>query len=66
VGKPKGKKSLGIPRHGWENTLEVVLIDIILDYVGEIHLAEDRDQWWNHEHDSKALSSVLCWLFLSS
>jgi hypothetical protein len=45
VGKSEGKRSLGKPRHGWENNIKMDLRQVGLCDVDWIELAEDRDQW---------------------
>jgi len=44
VGKPEGKRSLGRPRHRWEDNIKMDLLEVI----GEgdwMELAQDRDRW---------------------
>jgi hypothetical protein len=43
VGKPKGKKPLGRPRHRWEDGIRMDLREIGLEGVDWIQLAQDRD-----------------------
>jgi hypothetical protein len=45
VGKPKGKRPLGRPRHRWEDGIKMDLTEIGWGGVAWIHLAEDRDLW---------------------
>jgi hypothetical protein len=45
VGKPKGKRPLGRPRHRWEDGVRMDLREIGLGGVDWIRLAQDRDQW---------------------
>jgi hypothetical protein len=45
MGKPKGKTSLGIPRHRWEDAIKMYLREIGWWGVEWIHLAQDRDRW---------------------
>jgi hypothetical protein len=45
VGKPKGKRPLGRPRHRWEDGIRMDLRDIGLGGVDWIRLAQDRDLW---------------------
>jgi hypothetical protein len=40
VGKPEGKRPLGIPRHG----IRMHLLEIVLGGVDWIRLAQDRDR----------------------
>jgi hypothetical protein len=44
VGKPEGKRPLGIPRHRWEDGIRMVLREIGLGGVDRIRLAQDRDR----------------------
>jgi hypothetical protein len=46
VGRPKGKRPLGRPRHRWEDNIKMDLRDIGIDGVNWIQLALDRVQWW--------------------
>jgi hypothetical protein len=45
VGKPKGKRPLGRPRHRWEDGIKMDLREIGWGGVEWIHLAQDRDLW---------------------
>jgi hypothetical protein len=45
VGKPEGKRSLGRPRHRWEDGIRMDLREIGLGGVVWIRLAQDRDRW---------------------
>jgi hypothetical protein len=45
VGKPKGKRPPGRPRHRWEDGIRMDLREIGLGGVDWIRLAQDRDQW---------------------
>jgi hypothetical protein len=42
VGKPEGKRPLGRPRHRWEGGIRM---EIGLEDVDWIRLAQDRDRW---------------------
>jgi hypothetical protein len=44
VGKPEGKRSLGRPRHRWNDSIKMDHREIGLEGVDWIHLAQDRDQ----------------------
>ena len=45
VGKPKGKRSLGRPRHRWEYNIKMDLWEV--GGGGDwMELAQDRDRWW--------------------
>jgi hypothetical protein len=47
VGKPEGKKSLGIPRRRWEDNIKTDLQEVECGGgVDWIELAQDRDRWW--------------------
>jgi hypothetical protein len=46
VGKPKGKRSVGRPRHRWEDGIRMDLRETGLGDVDLIRLAQDRDRWW--------------------
>jgi hypothetical protein len=44
VGRPKGKRPLGRPRHMWVDNIKLDLREIGIDGVNWIHLAQDRVQ----------------------
>ena len=43
-GKPEGKRSLGRPRHRWEDNIMMDLQEVICGGMGWIDLADDRDR----------------------
>jgi hypothetical protein len=45
VGKPEGKRPLGIPRRRWEDNIRMDLVEIGWECVDWMHLAQDRDNW---------------------
>jgi len=45
VGKPKGKRPPGRPRHRWENNITMDLQEVGCGGVDWIELAQDRDRW---------------------
>jgi hypothetical protein len=45
VGRPKGKRPLGRPRHRWEDNIKLDLREMGIDGVNWIQLAQDRVQW---------------------
>jgi hypothetical protein len=45
VGKPEGKRSLGRPRHRWEDNIRMELRGTGWVGMDWIDLAQDRDQW---------------------
>jgi hypothetical protein len=45
VGKPEGKRPLGIPRRRWIDNIKVNLVEIGLGVVDWIGLAQDRYRW---------------------
>jgi hypothetical protein len=45
VGKPEGKRPLGRPRRRWINNIKMELLEIGLNVVDWIGLAEDRYRW---------------------
>jgi hypothetical protein len=47
VGKPKGKRPLRRNRHRWEDNIRLDLREIVWEDVKWMHLAQDRDQWWD-------------------
>jgi hypothetical protein len=48
VGKPKGKRPPGRPRHRWVDNIKTYLREIGWGGVSWIDLAQDRDQWRAH------------------
>jgi hypothetical protein len=44
VGIPNGKRSLGRPRHKWEDNIKMDLMEIGIDGANWIWLAQDRVQ----------------------
>jgi hypothetical protein len=46
VGRPKGKRPLGRPRHRWEVNIKMDLREIGINGANWIRLAQDRVQWW--------------------
>jgi hypothetical protein len=67
VGKPEGKRSLGIPRRKWEDNIKMYLREIGWGGMDCIELAPNRDQWkalvnmvmnlWVPQNGEKFLSS---------
>jgi hypothetical protein len=47
VGKPKGKRPLERPRHRWKDGFKMDPREIGWGGVKWIHLAQDRDRWWD-------------------
>jgi hypothetical protein len=45
VGKPEGKRPLGRPRRSWINNVKMDLLEIGLNVVDWICLAQDRYMW---------------------
>ena len=45
VGKPDGNRSLGRPRHRWEDNIKVDLCEVGCGGVDWIRLAQDRNRW---------------------
>jgi hypothetical protein len=45
VGKPEGKRSLGRPRHRWEDNIKADLQEVGCEGMDWIDLAKDRDRW---------------------
>jgi hypothetical protein len=45
LGKPEGKRPLGIPRHRWEDNINLDLQEIGCGGKDWIELAQDRDSW---------------------
>jgi hypothetical protein len=45
VGKPEGTRPLGRPRHRWMDNIKMDLLEIGMNVVGWIGLAQDRYRW---------------------
>jgi hypothetical protein len=45
VGKPEGKRPLGRPRRMWMDNIKIDLLEMGLNIVGWIGLAQDRYRW---------------------
>ena len=45
LGKPDGKRPLGIPRRRWEDTIKMDLQEVLRGCGDWIELAQDRDRW---------------------
>jgi len=46
VGKPEGKRPLGIPRHKWEDNIKIDLQEVGCSGTDWIDLIQNRDRWW--------------------
>ena len=45
VGNPEGIRSLGRPRHRWEDNIKMDLQEVGCEGLEWIELAQDRDRW---------------------
>ena len=45
LGKPEGKRLLGIPRRRWEDNIKTDLQEVGCGVMGWIDLDQDRDSW---------------------
>jgi hypothetical protein len=45
VGKPKGRRTLGRPRHRWLNNIRMNLVEVEWGDVDWICLAQDSNRW---------------------
>ena len=45
MGKPKGKRPLGRPRHRWEDNIKMDLQEVRYGGMNWIDLAQDSDRW---------------------
>jgi len=45
VGKPEGKRPLGIPRRKWEDNIKMDLHEVECGGMDWIELAQDSDRW---------------------
>jgi hypothetical protein len=46
IGKPEGKRPLGIPRHKWDDNIGMDHRERGWEVVDWIHVAQDRELWW--------------------
>jgi hypothetical protein len=46
VGKPEGRRPLGIPRCRWGENMKMDLHEVGCGVVDWINLAQNRDRWW--------------------
>jgi len=46
VGKPEGKRPLGIPTRRWEDNIKMDLQEVGVGRGDWMELAQDRDSWW--------------------
>jgi hypothetical protein len=45
VGRPKGRRPLGRPRHRWEDNIKMNLQEVGWEGMDKIDMAQDRDRW---------------------
>jgi hypothetical protein len=45
LGKPKGKRPLGRPKHRWEDNIKMDLQEVGCGGMDCIELVQDRDRW---------------------
>jgi hypothetical protein len=45
MGKPKGKRPLGRPIHGWEKNIKIELREIGWGGMNWINVAPEKDRW---------------------
>jgi hypothetical protein len=60
VGKPEGKRPLGRPRHRWIDNIKMDLLEIVLNVVDWIGLAQDRYRW-SCKLGNESSGSIKCW-----
>jgi hypothetical protein len=58
VGKPKGKRPLGRPRHRWEDNIKLGLREIGINGANWIQLAQDRVPWWAFVNSDEPSGSI--------
>jgi hypothetical protein len=46
VGRPEGRRPLGIPRCRWEDNIKMDLQEVGWEGMDWIDMAEDKDRWW--------------------
>jgi hypothetical protein len=59
VGKPDGKRPLGRPRRRWIDNIKMDLLEIGVNVVDWIGLAQDRYSW--RALGNLVMSSIKCW-----
>jgi hypothetical protein len=60
VGKPEGKRPLGRPRRRWMNNIKMDLLEIEVNVVDWIGLAQDRYRW-RGKLGNEPSGSIKCW-----
>jgi hypothetical protein len=65
MGKPDGKRSVGRPRHRWEDGIRMDLREIGWGSVNWIQLAQDRDRWQDLVNTVMNLRVLAPWNFVS-
>jgi hypothetical protein len=45
VGKPEGKRSIGRPRHRWEDSIKADFQEVRCGGMNWVELAQDRNRW---------------------
>ncbi|KAJ4449261.1 hypothetical protein ANN_00658 [Periplaneta americana] len=60
VGRPEGKRPLGMPRRRWEDNIKMDLREVGYDDRDWINLAQDRDRWraYSHNEPSGSLKAI--------
>jgi hypothetical protein len=46
VWKPEGKRTLGRPRHRWEDNIKMDVQKVGCEGMDWLDVAQDRDRWW--------------------
>jgi len=64
VGKPEGEKTLGRPRHRWEDNIMMDLQEVGCEGMDWIELAQDRDMVGSCECGNEPSGSIKCGEFL--
>ena len=65
VGKPDGKRALGIPRRRWEDNIKMDLQEVGRGCGDWMELAQDRDRWRGAcEYGNELWGSIKCGEFL--
>jgi len=58
VGRPEGKRPLGIPRRRWEDNIKIDLMEIGIDGSNWIRLTQDRVRWQTFRHGNEPSGSI--------
>ena len=64
VGKLKGKRPYGRPKHRWEDNIKMDLQEVGWGSMDWIDLAENSLRWWDFKCGNEPSGSIKCGKFL--